>query len=129
MPSSKNLKATILICDDVRQEVGGKVSVMGLFREAGVGELPAVLARFCVVLLMKGGSGSQDLSLELAPPSGERRPLWRKKVIFRGPDQDQIEVVGLWNLQLSQLGTHKVVLSSEGDSLEETFLEVVKAGR
>ena len=39
----------ILLCDDVRQEVGGKVSLMGIFENIYATHFPAVQTRLVII--------------------------------------------------------------------------------
>ena len=129
MPGKRLSRASILLCDDVRQELGGKVSLMGLFREVGLAETPAVLPRFFAVLFLRGDEGPCHLSLELITPEGASKSLWSKEVKLRGADSELIEIIGIWNLQLSEIGSHRIRLNGAEGSVEETTLEVGKASR
>jgi hypothetical protein len=46
-----------LLCDDVRQEMGGKFSLMGLFESIYANNFPAVHPRFAIVNEWTGGKG------------------------------------------------------------------------
>jgi hypothetical protein len=50
------LKYTLL-CDDVRQEMGGKFSLMGLFESVYSNTFPAVHPRFAIINEWTGGKG------------------------------------------------------------------------
>jgi hypothetical protein len=50
------LKYTLL-CDDVRQEMGGKFSLMGLFESIYSNTFPAVHPRFAIINEWTGGKG------------------------------------------------------------------------
>ena len=43
-----------LFCEDVRLEVGNKLSLMGVFQNVAVGQLPVTLIKFAVVQHWKG---------------------------------------------------------------------------
>jgi len=47
-----------IFCDDVRLEVGNKVSLMGVFQNIMVQQLPASLIKFAVVSHWRGGARS-----------------------------------------------------------------------
>src|SRR5215213_11638769 len=54
-PTTKNLKLLYtLFCDDVRLEVGNKLSYMGVFQNIIVQQLPISLIKFAVVSHWKG---------------------------------------------------------------------------
>ena len=44
----------ILVCDDVRHEVGNKVSIMGIYDDIVLRETPAILPKINLAILLKG---------------------------------------------------------------------------
>jgi hypothetical protein len=62
-----------LICDDVRQEMGGKFSLMGLFESIFANTFPALHHRFAIVNEWIGGKGD-----------------FRSKIRLLAPDQKQV---------------------------------------
>ncbi len=62
-----NLVHTIL-CDDVRQEMGGKFSLMGLFETISAGTFPALHPRFAIVNEWLGGRGEFQAKIRLLTP-------------------------------------------------------------
>ena len=46
-----------ILCDDVRQELGGKFSLMGLFESIYANTFPAMHPRFAIVTEWTGGKG------------------------------------------------------------------------
>lgn len=63
-----------ILCDDVRQELGGKFSLMGLFEAISAGTFPAVHPRFAVMNEWTGGRGEFVAAIRLLAPD-------RKKVL------------------------------------------------
>lgn len=57
-----------LLCDDVRQELGGKFSLMGLFESISSHTFPAFHARFAVVNEWRGGRGDFSAKIRLLAP-------------------------------------------------------------
>lgn len=46
-------KYTVLLCDDVRNELGNKLSIMGIYGpELWLGKLPAVMPKLCFVVML-----------------------------------------------------------------------------
>lgn len=46
---------TTIICDDARQEIGGKISLMGVYSgDIVVNNIPAILPMFCLVAILVG---------------------------------------------------------------------------
>jgi hypothetical protein len=58
-----------LLCDDVRQELGGKFSLMGLFESIYANAFPAVHPRFAIVNEWTGGKGDFKLKIRLLSPN------------------------------------------------------------
>lgn len=54
-----------LLCDDVRQEMGGKFSLMGLFESIYANAFPAVHPRFAIVNEWTGGRGEFRATIRL----------------------------------------------------------------
>ncbi len=54
-----------ILCDDVRQELGGKYSLMGLFESIYANSFPAVHPRFAIVNEWAGGKGEFRLKIRL----------------------------------------------------------------
>lgn len=66
--ATKKIKPRLLytiLCDDVRQELGGKFSLMGLFESIYANAFPAVHPRFAIVNEWTGGNGEFRLTIRL----------------------------------------------------------------
>ena len=61
-----------LLCDDVRQEVGGKFSLMGLFETIYANVFPAVHPRFAIVNEWTRGKGEFAVKIRLLAPDKEQ---------------------------------------------------------
>ncbi len=61
-----------LICDDVRQELGGKFSLMGLFESISAAVFPATHHRFAIVNEWAGGRGEFTATIRLIAPDREQ---------------------------------------------------------
>ncbi len=61
-----------LICDDVRQEMGGKFSLMGLFESIYANTFPALHHRFAIVNEWTGGKGDFTVKIRLLAPDREQ---------------------------------------------------------
>lgn len=57
-----------LLCDDVRQEMGGKFSLMGLFESIYSNTFPAMHPRFAIVNDWAGGKGEFNSRIRLLAP-------------------------------------------------------------
>ncbi len=61
-----------LICDDVRQEMGGKFSLMGLFESIHANTFPALHHRFAIINEWTGGRGDFTIKIRLLSPDREQ---------------------------------------------------------
>jgi Family of unknown function (DUF6941) len=61
-----------ILCDDVRQELGGKFSLMGLFESIYANAFPAMHHRFAVVNEWTGGKGVFSVKIRLLSPDREQ---------------------------------------------------------
>jgi hypothetical protein len=68
MNKVKPTLAYTILCDDIRQEVGGKFSLMGLFETIHAATFPAVHPRFAVVNEWRGGRGEFTAKIRLLMP-------------------------------------------------------------
>jgi hypothetical protein len=65
-----------LVCDDIRQEVGGKISLMGLFENIYATQFPAVQLRLAIMNEWSDGTGEFDALLRILSP--DRRAVLRE---------------------------------------------------
>jgi hypothetical protein len=61
-----------LLCDDVRQEMGGKFSLMGLFESISSYSFPALHHRFAIITEWSGGKGEFSVKIRLLAPDQEQ---------------------------------------------------------
>ena len=67
-----------LLCDDIRQEVGGKTSLMGLYdHHIVVPEVPFVLPKVCFFSKFSRMDGQFKFSFSVVSPNGERKDIIR----------------------------------------------------
>lgn len=65
-----------IICDDVRQETGGKISLMGLFENIYAAKFPAIHPRLAVVTEWSEGKGEFAVKMRLIAP--DRKTVLRE---------------------------------------------------
>ena len=67
-----------LLCDDIRQEMGGKTSLMGLYdHHIVVPEVPFVLPKVCFYSRFSRMDGQFKFSFSLVAPNGDRKDIIR----------------------------------------------------
>jgi len=57
-----------ILCDDVRQELGGKISLMGLFETISAPSFPTMHPRFAILNEWTGGRGDFTSVIRLLTP-------------------------------------------------------------
>jgi hypothetical protein len=74
MPNQPNLPPNLLyfgICDDIRVEEGGKLTVVGLYgRSMRIGKIPATLSKLCLFAQFPLFDLPAALDIRLVSPSG-----------------------------------------------------------
>jgi len=67
-----------LLCDDIRQEVGGKTSLMGMYdHHIVVPQVPFVLPKVCFYTRFSRMDGTFKFSFSIVSPGGERKDIIR----------------------------------------------------
>ena len=67
-----------ILCDDIRQEMGGKASLMGLYdHHIVVPEVPFVLPKVCFFSKFSRMDGQFKFSFSVVSPNGERKDIIR----------------------------------------------------
>ena len=67
-----------LLCDDIRQEMGGKTSLMGLYdHHIVVPQVPFSLPKVCFYTRFSRMDGDFKFSFAIVSPSGERKDVIR----------------------------------------------------
>lgn len=63
-------KIISILCDDVRQEIGNKTSLMGIYdKDIVFGDLPALLPKLCLYVRLEGvGTAFQECNITLKSP-------------------------------------------------------------
>ena len=88
---SKKIRPTLvhtIICDDVRQELGGKFSLMGLFETISSQNFPVIHPRFAVMNEWTGGRGDFSCRMRLLAPD-RATVLWESESRFTLYNENQ----------------------------------------
>ena len=71
-----------LLCDDIRQEMGGKTSLMGLYdHHIVVPQVPFVLPKVCFYTRFSRMDGTFKFSFSIVSPGGERKDIIRDSAV------------------------------------------------
>ena len=127
--TNKNLQLVYtLLCDDVRLEMGNKISLMGVFQNIMVETLPISLIKFAVVNHWQG-EGVHQTEVRIVSP--DKNNL----LVTSQPTQIELAAGGFTdnvsffvNVMFSTAGTYWVQTIADAALLEEFPLIVTDAG-
>jgi hypothetical protein len=105
-----------LLCDDVRQEMGGKFSLMGLFESIFSGTFPALHHRFAIVSEWTGGKGEFLSRIRLlAPDQKQVISESESKISLFSESQRHRDISFRFNTSFSVPGTYWVEILLDGE--------------
>ena len=112
-----------IICDDVRLEMGNKLSLMGLFENIFFQTFPSVLLKFAIVNHWVG-AGQFETHVKILAPD-------RRELVVSAPSKFTIESNGyadnvtfFTNVSFDRPGAHIVQIYIDGDIAAERTLYV-----
>jgi hypothetical protein len=112
-----------LLCDDVRQEVGGKFSLMGLFESIYANAFPAVHPRFAIVNELTGGKGEFAVKIKLLSPNKEEvLSESETKISLYNETQRHRDISVRFNTTFSAPGTYWLETLVDGERIGLTPL-------
>jgi hypothetical protein len=124
------IKPTIsftIICDDVRQEVGGKVSLMGLFENIYAVKFPAIHPRLAVVTEWSDGAGEYEIKTRLLSP--DRKTALREtasRITLSGVNYRHRDVSVHLNVEFKAPGTYWIENLLDDELMNSLPLKVVQ---
>jgi hypothetical protein len=113
-----------LLCDDVRLEMGNKISLMGIFQNIMVEKLPVSLIKFAVVNHWRGDGDHQTEVRILAPNKGNVVVTSQPTQIQLAPGGFTDNVSFFVNVVFPSAGTYWIQTLADTRILEELPLIV-----
>jgi hypothetical protein len=121
----KNLQLVYtLLCDDVRLEMGNKISLMGIFQNIMVDNLPVSLIKFAVVNHWRGDGNHQTEVRILAPSKNNVVVTSQPTQIQLAPGGFTDNVSFFVNVVFPTAGTYWIQTLADAQVLEELPLIV-----
>ena len=117
-----------LLCDDVRQEMGGKFSLMGLFESIYANVFPAIHPRFAIVNEWSGGKGDFMVKIRLLSPNKEEvLSESEARISLFNETQRHRDISVRFNTTFSSPGTYwiETLLDEERISITPLPLQIV----
>lgn len=119
-----------ILCDDVRQEMGGKFSLMGLFETIYAATFPAVHPRFAVVNEWRGGQGEFAAKIRLLTPDrGRVIAESESKISLFNETQRHRDITLRLNTTFKTPGTYWLEMLLDGESVGFVPLPVQQVSR
>ena len=119
-----------VLCDHALVGQDGKVSVLGIFRNISVSDLPAQHPRMFVVAVLGLDAGAHEVVVRLRGPDG--RPAMQHApemtVHSSGDSQDVNVIVELNNLSFTSYGEFRFDLDLDGRTAESLAVSIVQMG-
>lgn len=111
-------KYTVLLCDDVRNEVGNKLSVMGIYGpELWLGKVPAVMPKLCFVVLFEHIERSfVSAKARVSMPGYDAVELPIQALPGPQPGSNHTIIVALAPAKIGQEGRARFEFSLEGET-------------
>jgi hypothetical protein len=116
-----------IICDDVRQEMGGKLSLMGLFENIYATKFPAIHPRLAVVTEWSEGKGEFDAKMRLIAP--DRKTVLREtssKIKLNEVNFRHRDVSVHLNINFTEPGTYWIENLVDNELIHSMPLKVVQ---
>ncbi len=128
-PQTETLKLVYtLLCDDVRIEMGNKISLMGIFQNIMVERLPVSLIKFAVINHWKGEGNHQTEVRILSPDKSNLVVTSQPTAIDLAPGGFTDNVSFFVNVVFPSAGTYWVQTLADTVVLEEFPLIVTDSG-
>ena len=119
-----------LLCDDVRQELGSKFSLMGLFETIYAGAFPALHPRFAIVNEWIGGKGEFVAGIRLLGPDKKQvLSESESKLVLYSETQRHRDIAVRFNTTFPAPGTYWVELLLDHERIGLVPLAVQQAGQ
>ena len=116
-----------VICDDVRQEMGGKLSLMGLFENIYAQKFPAVHPRIAILAEWSGGQGEFGIKMRIMAPEGKTVIRETKsKMTLNGVNYKHRDVSLHLNVEFKTAGTYWVENYLDDELINSIPLNVVQ---
>jgi hypothetical protein len=128
-PQTETLKLVYtLLCDDVRIEMGNKISLMGIFQNIMVERLPVSLIKFAVINHWRGEGNHQTEVRILSPDKSNLVVTSQPTAIDLAPGGFTDNVSFFVNVVFPSAGTYWVQTLADTVILEEFPLIVTDSG-
>ncbi len=119
----------LTICDYASISQDNKLSIVGIFDQIFVSNLPTQHSQFYIVGVLSGTAEKMEaLSLEIKDPDGKDVIPAQKLDIKIGPNGKSNVIAAIGNMPVNETGFFKIILSTKAGTIGEKEFGVFKAG-
>jgi hypothetical protein len=112
-----------ILCDDVRLEVGNKLSLMGIFENVFLPQFPAVLLRFAAINHWVG-AGDYETQVRIVSPEGKDIAQSSQSTFRIEPEGYADNVTFFANVALERAGRYSIQTFIDGKMVAQRPLFV-----
>ncbi|GAB4267843.1 MAG: hypothetical protein Kow0029_02660 [Candidatus Rifleibacteriota bacterium] len=118
----------VLICEDIRQEVGGRVSLMGVLgSKLLVQQFPLTFPKLCLFIEWGEIKGKINVTLNIIPPNGVEIPSVKPSAPIQGqPGLVARSMIVLNNFTFPEPGTYVFEFLADGKVVGRENFEIEK---
>ncbi len=113
--------SSFLVCEDVREEVNNKLSVIGVFQNDEVAlQKEVLIPSLMAVLFARGGEGSCETSVSLTDPEGQTVIQSPRQTVVLEKDKIHLAAVRVLAPHLI-VGKYTIKFSFDDETIERAF--------
>ncbi|MDA8083534.1 MAG: hypothetical protein M0024_07750 [Nitrospiraceae bacterium] len=116
-----------IVCDDIRQEMGGKISLMGIFENIYASHFPAFHPRLAVITEWTEGQGEFEVMMRLSSP--DKKTVLREmvtRISLNNPGVRHRDIAVHLNLEFKTAGTYWIEHYLDGELVNSIPLNVLQ---
>jgi hypothetical protein len=116
-------EVTLLISEDVRPDLGNKISLLGFFMGGDIGfqkgtPLPVILSSVTFIFWVKGGEGTFSQTVKLLKPDDSVFFESTPNQFEKKPNQAAALILKLAPFNIPVIGDYKVIMTLDGTGYE-----------
>jgi len=127
MPRKKPRFEYLIICDDIRQEIKNKVTLVGIYTDSIiVSKIPYSFPKLCFFSQYSNIRAGDRFSVELIDPVGNKLGKPISGIIQPPPDKaiKKIRLIGIYSpLKIEQEGAYRFIITFEEDKKNKKEIE------
>lgn len=127
MPIRKPKLRFSITCDDIRHEVGNKLSFMGVYgKDIVLSKIPLTFPKLCVALFYENLAGGDYFSIKGTDPSGKQIGNIVSGSVPEGEKgKITLTITAIFgNITIDEEGTFKIMVVFNDDEKTKEFVEI-----